>query len=91
MKRFLAYIALMLGLAALVSPAQARLHYEAGGAEISRVDRPSSGIEAIRRDAEETKPSTSRAKRNRDLGVPATGQSRTVLIPLVMLADRPLE
>ena len=89
MKRFLAYIALMLGLAALVSPAHARLHFEAGRAEISRVDRPATGIEAIRRDAEETDPS--RARRNRDLGAPATSRPRTVLVPVIMLADRPLE
>ena len=91
MKRFLAYIALMLGLAALVSPAHARLHFEAGRAEISRVDRPATGIEAIRRNAEETDPSTSRARRNRDLGAPATSRPRTVMVPVIMLADRPLE
>lgn len=91
MKRLLALVALMLGLTALAAPAQARLHYEHGGAEITRVERPCNGGEAIRSEASEAKPRASRAKRNRELGAPAMRNPRTVLLPVIMLADRPLE
>ncbi|WP_216635527.1 hypothetical protein [Croceicoccus bisphenolivorans] len=91
MKRLLALAALILGLSALVAPAHARLHYDPRDAEVSRVDRTCTGVEAIRRDAEAAQPRTSRAKRNRELGAPASKAPRTVLLPVIMLADRPLE
>jgi len=91
MKRLLALAALLLGLSALVTPAHARLQYEGRNAEISRLDKNCTGAEAIRRDAEAAQPRTARAKRNRELGAPATRSPRTVMLPVIMLADRPLE
>ncbi|RVQ68979.1 hypothetical protein EKN06_01820 [Croceicoccus ponticola] len=91
MKRLLAFAALLLGLSALLAPAHARIHYAPHNAEISRVDKVPSGVEAIRLEAEASQPRVSRAKRNRELGAPATRSPRTVLLPVIMLADRPLE
>jgi len=91
MKRLLALAALLLGLTTLAAPAYARMHYQPRDAEISRLERAGNGVEAIRREAEAAEPRASRAKRNRELGAPATQSPRTVLLPVIMLADRPLE
>lgn len=91
MKRLLALAALLLGLSALVTPASARVYYDARNSEVTRLDKSNTGVESIRRDAEAVKPRTSRAKRNRELGAPAASSPRTVLLPVIMLADRPLE
>lgn len=91
MKRLLALAALLLGLSAFVAPAHARLYYEAADAQVTRVDKGANAMAAMRREAEEAQPRTSRAKRNRELGAPAGRSPRTVMLPVVMLADRPLE
>lgn len=89
MKRLLALAALLLGLSALIAPAHARVSYAAADAQIERVER--GGVAAMARVADVAEPRGSRARASRDIGSPASGRTRTVLLPVIMLADRPLE
>lgn len=90
MRRIVAHLALMLGLAALIAPAQARVFYEASATQVSRVDR-SCSASAARSEAEEAKPRTSRARKNRELGTPPMRQPQTVLLPPIFMSDCPRE
>lgn len=89
MKRLLALAALLLGLSALIAPAHARVSYASADAQIERVER--GGSAAMARVADVAEPRGSRARTNRELGASASGRTRTVLLPVIMLADRPLE
>lgn len=91
MKRLLAFAALLLGLAALASPAHARVYYSTAQAESPRADRSCPGVHDSRHEAEAKSPRTNRERKNRELGTPSGGSTRTVLLPVIMLADRPLE
>lgn len=90
MKRLLAFAALLLGLSALAAPAQARVYYASADAQIARVER-GGGMASMARVTDSAEPRASRARTSRAPGSPATSRPRTVLLPVIMLADRPLE
>lgn len=88
MKRLLALLALVLGMTSLVAPAHARMVVsaecsEAAGLQNAPAARPDHRGDAVSAEC--------RKKRNRPLGKPFTGTFRTVVLPTVMLVDRPLE
>lgn len=91
MKRLLAFAALMLGLATLVSPAQARVFYSGERAEVSRVEPCAARTQAVCRENAEDDARSGRSRRSGDGPVPTSRRPRTVLLPTVMLVDRPLE
>ncbi len=88
MKRLLALFAILFGMAALVAPAHARM---AAKAESSAVAGNTATSEAkTDRYGQEARPDARRKKRERELGKPDTESYRTVIVPTVMLVDRPL-
>lgn len=91
MKRLLALAALLLGLSALVAPAQARLYHAADSTSQSLSDRGPGAAQNLRAASDSTQPRTSRRKTVRPLGAPESSTPRTVVLPVIMLADRPLE
>lgn len=88
MKRLLALFALVLGMAYLAVPAHARMTVSAECSEASgdqhapaaRADRHGEAAAARRQ-----------KQRDRQLGKPELSTFRTVILPTVMLVDRPLE
>ena len=88
MKRLLALFALVLGMTYLVAPAHARVTVSAECSESSgQHNAPSArSIQSERSIATKL-----RQRRARELGTPRARTVHTVLMPTVMLVDRPLE
>ncbi|MBB3990837.1 hypothetical protein [Croceicoccus naphthovorans] len=91
MKRIFALAALWLGLAALVAPGQARMGYLGEAAEITRENRSGAHIQNVRREAEASETLSSRANRSGAFETQGARRTVTIVLPVVMLADRPLE
>jgi len=91
MKRLLAFAALILGLAALTAPVQARIFAHAKQSEISRVERPCESTQMVRRQSDKAGPVMGGSCRGSDTGKSSSRGSRTVILPTIMLVDRPLE
>ena len=88
MKRLLALFALVLGMTSLVAPAHARVTVSAECSESSGHQNTA----AARSDQSGKSIATKlRQRRARELGAPPSRSVRTVLMPTVMLVDRPLE
>lgn len=88
MKRLLALFALVLGMTYLVAPAHARMTVSAECSESAGQHN----APAARSDQQDKSVATKlRQRRARELGAPQTRTVRMVLMPTVMLVDRPLE
>jgi hypothetical protein len=86
MKRFLALIVLMLGLAAVVSPVQARMALGISRNEAVKEGSPRESAAPAVGQAERANPVANRAQRERALGRPVVRGSRVIYLPTVMLA-----
>lgn len=91
MKRLLALAALLLGLSALVAPAHARLYPVADSSALTCAEKGNCGVQVARAEADAAQPRSSRKKTVRPMGASGSSAPRTVILPVVMLADRPLE
>ncbi len=88
MKRLLALLALVLGMTYVIAPAHARVTVSAECSEpVGHYNAPS----AQSANRGETVSARTRQQRNRQLGKPCTATVRTIVLPTVMLVDRPLE
>ena len=88
MKRLLALFALVLGMTYVVAPAHARVTVSAECSEPAGHYNTPSTQPAHRGEAVSAK---ARQQRNRQLGKPCAATVRTIVLPAVMLVDRPLE
>ena len=88
MKRLLALLVLVLGMTSLVAPAHARIGVIAECSESAGHQNASAARSDHRGEAVATE---CRKKRARSSGKPFTGTFRTIVLPTVMLVDRPLE
>ncbi len=88
MKRLLALFALVLGMTSLVAPAHARMVVSAECSE-SAGQQAAPSMRAERHC--ECSVSARQKQRNRELGKPFARSYRTIIVPTVMLVDRPLE